>query len=108
MLYVYLARSHARDEGDVLRLESLQGIIMIGRCWRFVRVGHGIALSMHDLLHASNVQAQQKIEELRQALHVLEAKEHMESALNMKQKETEGMEKVHAILRQLARHYGGH
>ena len=108
MLYVYLARAHARDHGDVVALESMQGLIMLGRCWRFVRVGHGIALSMHDLLHASHVQVQHKIEELRQALHVLEAKDHMESALNMKQKEAQGMEKIHDLLRDISRHYGGH
>mmetsp|Transcript_57563 Transcript_57563/g.114252 ORF Transcript_57563/g.114252 Transcript_57563/m.114252 type:complete len:109 (-) Transcript_57563:133-459(-) len=107
MLYINIARGQARVNGDIVALESLQGIIMIGRCWRFVRVGHGIALAIHDVLDASNLEAQNKIEELRQVLHVLEAKSQMESALNIKHSEEKGMERVHQLLRELGRHYGG-
>lgn len=77
MLYVYLARAHGSAAGDVMALEELQGFVMLARCWRFVRVGHGIALSMHDLLQASHVQTQNRIDALRQALHVMEANHRM-------------------------------
>lgn len=106
MLYVYWARAHARATGDVVGLEGLQGIIMFARCWRFVRVGHGIALSMHDLVHASHVQLQHKIEGMRQALHVMEANARMEGRPGAKNSDPE-MEKVHDLLRQVSSHYGG-
>jgi len=105
MLYVYMARAHARASGDVVGLEGLQGIIMFARCWRFVRVGHGIALSMHDLVHASHVQLQHKIEAMRQALHVMEANARMEGRPAAKHPDAE-MQKVHELLRQVSTHYG--
>lgn len=104
MLYVYLARGHARSEGDVLALEELQGFIMVARCWRFVRVGHGIALSMHDLLQASQVELQHKIDALRQALHVMEANDRMAGRAP---NQDAGMDKMRGLLKQVSGHYGG-
>jgi hypothetical protein len=39
----------------VATIEELQSIILFARCWRFIRVGHGIANSMHDMMHAAKV-----------------------------------------------------
>ena len=41
----------------VATIEELQSIILFARCWRFIRVGHGIANSMHDMMHAAKVRA---------------------------------------------------
>ena len=39
----------------VATIEELQSIVLFARCWRFIRVGHGIATSMHDMMHATKV-----------------------------------------------------
>ena len=80
----------------MLALEELQGFIMVARCWRFVRVGHGIALSMHDLLQASQVELQHKIDALRQALHVMEANDRMAGRAP---NQYAGMDKMRGLLK---------
>lgn len=61
------------EDQRVATLEELQSIILFARCWRFIRVGHGIATSMHDMVHQSKAQMKLAIDELRAALRELEA-----------------------------------
>ena len=32
--------------------EDIQNLVLFSRCWRFVRVGHGIATSINDIVRA--------------------------------------------------------
>lgn len=72
--YILLARWNAThgDEPDLAALEDIQGLVLFGRFWRFVRVGHGIATSMHDMLQTSHAEVHTRLDELRKALNHLE------------------------------------
>ena len=52
---------------------ELAGMLAIARCWRFIRVGHGIATSVHDMVHASKAEMAATITRLRAALRDLES-----------------------------------
>ena len=56
----------------VATIEELQSIVLFARCWRFIRVGHGIATSMHDMMHASKSEMHATMQRLRTALGQLE------------------------------------
>ena len=102
MLFVLQARSHARHSGDSTMVEELQGLILLGRCWRFVRVGHGIALSMYDALHAAQLQMQAQLEELHIALHQMEGELKRQAALTKGGNAAQIMDEVHSLVRQFS------
>lgn len=45
----------AAEAEHLATIEELQSVILFARCWRFIRVGHGIATSMQDMKHAAKV-----------------------------------------------------
>jgi len=54
-------------------LEELQSVVLFARCWRFIRVGHGIATSMNDMMEASKHEMSETVKSLRAALRDLES-----------------------------------
>ena len=60
------------EEELAMALEELQSVILFARTWRFIRVGHGIATSMHDMVSATRLELHGSIDELRTALRSLE------------------------------------
>jgi len=105
-LFIHQSRTHAMGQDDAALLEDLQGVILFSRCWRFVRVGHGIAIAMHDLLHASKVELQHKLEELRAAVHAMEADGIRASKLSNEKARSKDMKEINQLLRQMSSHLG--
>lgn len=91
-LYILLVRLHsdgAADEAEVgLLPDDITGLILFSRCWRFVRVGHGIATSINDIVRARQQRLYETVEELRDALRELErAISHADNAQRDAQRE---------------------
>jgi hypothetical protein len=62
----------AASADEVSSLEELQGIILFARLWRFIRVGHGIASSVHDIVHQSHAKTHEVVRGLRESLRHLD------------------------------------
>lgn len=77
-LYIYVVRTRAEaggvgaDGAVTLLPDDIQSLILFSRCWRFVRVGHGIATSINDILRARKQALHESVEEMREALALLE------------------------------------
>lgn len=101
--YILLARWNASFglEEDVIALEDIQGLILFARFWRFVRVGHGIASSMHDMLQTANGEVHERIGELRNALKQLE---HDMPAIRGASTQ-ESMQNVHRVIRDMSHRF---
>ena len=92
-----------RDDTDPLgTLEEIQSVVLIARLWRFIRVGHGIATSMQDMVHQTKTETQGKIDELRNALRQLEGEI---STGNFKARAS--LAKVHEQVQALSGHGAG-
>ena len=83
-------------------VEELQGAYPSRQRWRFVRVGHGIALSMYDALHAAQLQMQAQLEELHIALHQMEGELKRQAALTKGGNAAQIMDEVHSLVRQFS------
>jgi hypothetical protein len=57
----------------VVSTDDIQGLILFSRAWRFVRVGHGIATSINNNVRAKQEEMAHGVEEMRQALLLLES-----------------------------------
>ena len=53
-------------------IDDIQGLILFSRCWRFVRVGHGIATSINDIVRQRQQKLHETVKEMQQALRELE------------------------------------
>ena len=62
----------ATSSGSVASLEELQGIILFARLWRFIRVGHGIASSVHDMVSHAHAETHEVVRGLRESLQNLD------------------------------------
>ena len=121
LFYIYLVRmrNDAADvaaaagvEEETVLPDDIAGLILFSRCWRFVRVGHGIAATVNDMVRAKQLQLQQSISELKAALRQLESENyaHEQQLLHEIKHPTagphkgrhEGLHKAHDALAKLA------
>ena len=84
-IHIYIVRVHgdqvddgtmADPHGEAILPDDITGLILFSRCWRFVRVGHGIATSITDMVRAKQFEIHTTVEELKKALRQIESENH--------------------------------
>ena len=83
-LYIYVVRwrgatsdllmgGDGDPEAKAILPDDIQGLILFSRCWRFVRVGHGISTSITDMVRSKQVELHSTVEELKSSLRQVES-----------------------------------
>ena len=84
-LYIYYVRLRGDSNedaemhdphGEAILPDDIQALILFSRCWRFVRVGHGIATGINDMVRAKQHEIQKTVEELKEALRQIESENY--------------------------------
>uniref|UniRef100_A0A7S2GE72 Uncharacterized protein n=1 Tax=Haptolina brevifila TaxID=156173 RepID=A0A7S2GE72_9EUKA len=88
-----------------LQPDDIQELILFSRGWRFVRVGHGIATSVNDMVRSKQQELTTTVSELKAALRQLEgelAKERRrdrpESNKHVGEETSSGLHRAHGAL----------